>query len=111
MDAFKLDRLVTIEQRADTRNALGEVTVAWSTFARVWSKRVALRGAELYATNQMVAEAECKYRIRWRTGITESMRLNDHGTVYGIKHIADPVELGAKVSRRQWLDLTVGVFS
>lgn len=107
MDARALDRRITIESATVARNDNGEPITTWSTLATIWAKRMGLRGAELFATNQVVAQAQCKYRIRWRDDINESMRVVDDGVTFGIQHIADPADLGAKVSRRQWLDLTV----
>lgn len=107
MDARRLDRKLTIQSQTTARNASSEAIATWSTLATVWGKRMPLRGAELYATNQVVAQAECKFRIRWRDDLDESMRVVDDGTTYGIQHIADPADADSKIRRRHWMDLTV----
>lgn len=100
MDAFKLDRRIVIEQRTDTRNALGEGVPAWTTFATVWAQRVPMRGAELFAAQQVVPQVENKLRIRWRDDLDESMRIVDDGVTYGIQHIAE-------IGRRDGLEIKV----
>lgn len=99
MNAFKLDRRITIEQRTDTRNGIGEAVATWLTLASVWAERVPLRGKELFAAQQVVPEVEHKYRLRWRSDITESMRIVDDGVTYGIQHIAE-------IGRRRGLEIT-----
>ena len=95
MDAFKLDRRIRIEQPTVTRNSLGDAVATWSTLAEVWAEKVNLTGRELYAAQQVVPEAQLKFRIRWRSDFTpnrdEKMRLVDlrDEVTYGIQHIAE----------------------
>ena len=100
MRAGELDRLITIEQRTDVRNALGEGIPTWATFVVVWAKRMPLRGAELYVAAQVVPQVTNTLRIRWRGDLDESMRIIDDGVTYGIQHIAE-------IGRHEALEITV----
>jgi SPP1 family predicted phage head-tail adaptor len=95
VQASKLDRRIRIEQPSVTRNNLGEAVATWSTLAEVWAQKINLTGRELYAAQQVVPEAQLKFRIRWRADIKpnrdEKMRIVDlrDAVTYGIQHIAE----------------------
>ena len=69
-----VDRIV-IEQAAETRNSVGEVTLSWSTFATVWADVQALSGREAERYGQIVGFTGHKVTIRQLTGVKVSMRI------------------------------------
>ena len=68
------DRIV-IEQAAETRNSVGEVTLSWSTFATVWADVQALSGREAERYGQIVGFTGHKVTIRQLPGVKVSMRV------------------------------------
>ena len=68
------DRIV-IEQAAETRNSVGEVTLSWSTFATVWADVQALSGREAERYGQIVGFTGHKVTIRTLPGVKVSMRI------------------------------------
>ena len=68
------DRIV-IEQAAETRNSVGEVTLSWSTFATVWADVQALSGREAERYGQIVGFTGHKVTIRQLPGVKVSMRI------------------------------------
>ena len=73
------DRIV-IEQAAETRNSVGEVTLSWSTFATVWADVQALSGRETERYGQIVGFTGHKVTIRTLPGVKVSMRVIYEGT-------------------------------
>lgn len=98
MRAGDLDRQITIEVPTETPNAIGEPIQSWAAFATVWAKVGPVRGRERFTADQVAAEADTTFRIRWLAGVTEKMRVSYDGRLYDITYIA---ELG----RRDGLDL------
>ena len=68
------DRIV-IEQATEARNAVGEVTLSWSTFATVWADVQALSGREAERYGQIVGFTGHKVTIRQLPGVKVSMRI------------------------------------
>ena len=73
------DRIV-IEQASETRNAVGEVTLSWSTFATVWADVQALSGREAERYGQIVGFTGHKVTIRQLAGVKPSMRVMYNGS-------------------------------
>lgn len=93
-----LDRRVTIQSATEARDAHGQAVTTWATFAEVAARRRDTRSGERAAAQQTLAARSATYRIRWRAGITEKMRLVDDGVTWQITGIAD--------NRREgWMEL------
>ena len=95
----QMDRRVKIESGTESINAVtGERQVsAWTTFKQVWAKRVSV-SAEKFEANQAVALTGNGYVIRYTTGVTELMRVNDGDEYHYIKGIET-------VDRKQYMVL------
>lgn len=100
MQSGKLDRRVTLQAPTVTKDARGGPVTQWVDQATVWAEVVPLRGREFVETAQVVAGAELKVRMRYRTGVLESWRVVHEGTAYDIQHIAE-------IGRRDGLELLV----
>lgn len=99
MQAGKLDRLVSLEHRTLTRNASGENVASYAEFASVWAGKRDLRGREFFDAQQINAELQATWQIRWRSDVGTTDRLvDDNGAVFDIVHIAE-------IGRRAGLDL------
>lgn len=94
---IRIDMRVKIEGR--------EVTYTWAPLAglpdgKVWAEVSPLRGREFFAAAQAQSEITTRFRIRYRTGIDETMRITWRGVFYDIK--APPIEV---MGGREWIDL------
>lgn len=104
MRAGELDRLIVIQAGAPARGSNGEATYTWSTFATVWASYKPLRGQEYLAAQQVNAEIEAVFRIRWLASLTTAHRISWDGRLWDIQGIneigrREGLELMAKVHR------------
>lgn len=82
-----LDKLFTIETPSYTQNATtNERIKSWTTYTKVWGKWLQ-NSNEKFEANQSVALNDSKILIRWTSGLTETMRVNDDGVYHYIKGI------------------------
>ena len=95
----QFDVKVTIEEPTEVINSVtGERTISvWTTFKRVWSKRVSLSD-ERFEANQAVSLTGSAYMIRHLSGVTALMRVNDNSSYFYIKGIET-------VDRKQYMVL------
>ncbi len=92
VDAGKLNRRITIQQRVQTKDADGGIVDAWSDFAEnIWSNVIYLDSVERKATNAggIKLEAKTRFIIRYLSGITNTMRVSFNSQHYNIRHIND----------------------
>ena len=80
INAGNLTDRIVIEQASETRNAVGEVTLSWSTFATVWGDVQALSGREAERYGQMVGFTGHKVTIRGLAGVKPAMRVMYDGS-------------------------------
>jgi len=71
----KMTERVTFQQKAVTRNGLGEEVVTWTDVCTVWAEAIPLRGREFYAANQIQQAVDVRFRLRARSGLSNDMRL------------------------------------
>lgn len=82
-----LDKKFIVEQATETRQAVtNEVVITWSTFQTVWGKWIN-NSNEKFEADQSVALQDSKILIRYLSGLTEQMRINDGGVYHYIKGI------------------------
>jgi SPP1 family predicted phage head-tail adaptor len=83
--AGRLNKVVTLEKPTETG---GHAVVTWTVVATVWAEMLALGGAE---TSGVLAEANYRFRIRFRTDITPRWRIG-YGTTrkFNILAVQDP---------------------
>lgn len=97
ISAGRLDQRITLQQRVDSVNAYGENEPTWADVATVWASADTKRGREFFAAAQQQAEGPVMFRIRWRDGVHERMRVLWRGQPHEIA--APPVDaFGAKDS-------------
>lgn len=82
---------VTIQRQTVTgKDTLNNDIVKWTDVATVWAQVIDLSGREFFASQQANAEITTRVRIRFRTGITASMRV-----VYGsrtLELVSPPID-------------------
>ncbi|KAB2902134.1 MAG: phage head closure protein [Burkholderiaceae bacterium] len=104
LQAGKLTQRVTLQSVTVGKGASGGVEKQWADIAAGLPAAVRhMSGNERQATaaaGGQVAEARTEITIRWRPGITASMRILYGGSVYNIRHVND------FMARREFLVLT-----
>lgn len=88
MEAGKLNRLITIQQRTTTRDPdIGSEIVSWTDVASVWAQFDPIRGREYYVAKQQQAETVARFRIRYRDDVVQEMRISFAGKFYDIEDV------------------------
>ncbi len=94
-----LDRRLTIEQRIESDGPAGTTeTIGWGTLATVWAARMDKAANERFGADRVIAERATVWRIRYRSDVTEDMRVTDGTTTWEIRGMT-------QVGRRVGLDL------
>lgn len=80
---------ITIEQPTESRNAVGEPVLAWSTFATVWADVQSLSSREMERYGETVGFMTHRVKIRYLSGLTSSMRIQYRNRVLEIGQILE----------------------
>jgi len=81
MNTGWLTQRIELQSATETRNAYGEATAVWATYATVWGGVQPVRGVERVAAQQTQADEETKVIIRYRTDVSVKHRVK-HGSRY-----------------------------
>ena len=76
MDAGRLRERVTVQLAAESRNALGETVLAWSTYAERWASVEGVSAREALAAGQQDVTITHRVRMRYVSGMTQNMRIS-----------------------------------
>lgn len=76
MDAGRLRERVTVQQASESRNALGETVLAWSTYAERWASVEGVSAREALAAGQQDVTITHRVRMRYVSGMTQNMRIS-----------------------------------
>jgi len=98
--AGDLRERVTIQQRAEALDAIGENTGGWVDLATVWASAEPLSGNEYFAAGQQQQTVDVRFRIRYRADVTGLMRVVWRGDAHDI--VGPPIDAGG---RREYLEL------
>lgn len=73
----QLDRRIEIQESTELRSATGSRTLEWTAVARCWAgvEHANTGNNEQVAGDQPVATTRIKFIIRYRSGLTENMRI------------------------------------
>lgn len=98
--AGQLNQRVQLQQRSAAVDGLGESTGAWADLGGpVWAKVEPLSGRDYLAAGALQQPVDTRIVIRWRAGVTLSLRLVWQGQPYEIIS-ALPVDGG-----REWIEI------
>jgi SPP1 family predicted phage head-tail adaptor len=75
MNIGKLNRKITIQSPPTSKDAGGELTGTWSTFATPWSKITDKASTEAMGEGSEVMTTVRSFVIRYRSGITNAQRI------------------------------------
>lgn len=83
---------ITIQQRTETRDALGASVFTWSTLATVWAEVGGAFGSERFTSgvDQEVAQVTHRIRVRYRDDVTPLNRVLYGSKVLDIETAIDP---------------------
>ncbi len=103
--AGQMDRRITIQNFTTATDTFGEVVKTFTTLAEVWAKVEENKGKEGEDGNQIVATKEVLFFIRYRSDVSEEMRIQYNNETYKIQAIlnADARKAFQKIVTR-WED-------
>jgi len=91
MKGGNLDRRITIQEKTEVVASNGQRTLTWSTLLSTWANPVEKDGQEKTDNNNRSTKRMVNFRIRYRSTITNEMRVLWEGKYYKIE---DTKELG-----------------
>lgn len=97
--ALKLNRRVTLQRHAAGKDALGQPNTNWQDVLTVWAHIRNENGVQTLKAGAETSKLKASIRIRYRTGLTEDMRVLYGAVAYQIAAIL-PDEEG-----KQFIDL------
>lgn len=89
--AGKRDQRITLQQRTATVDALGQGVETWTDVATVWASAQPLRGREFFAAGAMQSQADVRFGMLYRAGITGAMRVLWRGVPHAL--VAEPIDV------------------
>lgn len=90
MRAGKLKHRISIEQKSETIDSVGDAVNTWTTFKTVWAEVLSQSGKEFFAAREQHSELTHLITIRYLSGVTPKMRINHGGSFYNILAAFDP---------------------
>jgi SPP1 family predicted phage head-tail adaptor len=84
IDPGRLRERVTIQRATETRNAIGETTQAWATYAERWASVDGISAREFLTSGQQQTEITHRVRMRYLDGLTSIMRISWRGRILEI---------------------------
>lgn len=100
--AGRMDRRITFQTFTESQDGAGEPVKTWANLASnptVWAEVVPLAltvrggGQEIFDAEQILGQAETRFRVRYRSDITVEMRIVYASENYDIESVA---EIGRK---------------
>lgn len=89
MKSGKLDRRITIQQRAVVQNTFGEEVEGWTDVFGSWARVEWSDGGESLGAGQRTAAQTVKFHIRFRAGVEPKMRVVYDGENYDIQDVQE----------------------
>lgn len=90
MRTGKLNTLVIIEKSTATVDSYGDEVITWAEFTKAWAEIKTNSGKEFMNAKEINSSVEKLLKIRYVSGITPGMRVNDGGNYYNILSSFDP---------------------
>lgn len=84
IDPGRLRERVTIQNATENRNAMGETTQTWGTYAERWASVQGISAREFLLSGQQQTEISHRVRLRYVDGLTSTMRVLWRGRVLEI---------------------------
>jgi len=87
MQSGKLDRRITLQTLTVGRDSYGGKTETWTDLATVWAQATPWQGREAVAADQVIAQAEMRFQIRYRADFDQKARIQYAGAAWDIIRI------------------------
>ena len=81
---------IVVEEATETRDKYGAVDLTWATFGTYWAEVIFRGGGEALNTMREVTQADLVFRMRYRSTITEKMRVKYKTRYFDIVRIDNP---------------------
>lgn len=75
---------ITIEAPGEGQDSFGQLTEVWTPFCTCRASVEPLRGKEYFEAQKIGGEQPVRFRIRYKAGITNKMRINYNGRIFNI---------------------------
>jgi SPP1 family predicted phage head-tail adaptor len=85
----KLNRRIVIQSFTDAQDDYGQPIRTWATLATLWASIYFKSGNEQFEADQKTALNEVIFTIRYRSDITEVMRVSYDSAFYDIRYIEE----------------------
>jgi SPP1 family predicted phage head-tail adaptor len=89
MQAGKLDRFITIEQKSVVKDTFGAEVVTWTPVINTWAEVRPISGREFLQAKQVQEEVTVQVRLRYTPGIKPAMRVTVQGHIYDIVYVQE----------------------
>ena len=89
MNIGRLDRYIILQSVSTSVDAYGQPVESFSTLASVWAKIEYKSEVEKFENEQLRAVSSIDFTIRYRTDITEQMRISYDSNIYQIIGISE----------------------
>ena len=89
MNIGRLDRYITLQSVSTSVDAYGQPVESFSTLASVWAKIEYKSEVEKFENEKLRSVSSIDFTIRYRTDITEQMRISYDSNTYQITGIAE----------------------
>lgn len=101
-----LNKLITIEQPQEQRDAAGGVTMTWGELTRAWAGINSVSGTEKYISAERHSEATHQITMRYIAEVTPKMRVVYGSRVFVIISVIDPGERNKTLQLvvKEWQD-------
>ncbi len=98
VQAGRFRHRVTIQKKTVGQDSTGGITETWSKFADNIPAAIDVGGGgEAVASQQVAAKSNAEISIRWRPGVTTTMRVLYNGEVFNIEEVVPDSSTGRKV--------------
>lgn len=87
MDIGKLRHRITFQQLSNSKNEYGEPVEDWLDIKTVWAEIKPVSGKQFFAAKQINAEISHNVYIRYRNGLSPSMRIKFKERTFEILYI------------------------
>jgi len=92
MRAGQLKNRITIQQKVNGKDALGQTVDQWVDVCAVRAEIRDISGREYQSSQAEQSQTDCKILIRHRNDITPDMRVLCNGIYYDIKAVLEDVK-------------------
>lgn len=89
MNTGNMKRKITIRSKTTAKDSEGFVSETWADFLTTWAEVEPLRGREYFQAAAINAENYVRFRIRYHTGINNTMRLIYNNRTFRIISVID----------------------